>query len=88
MTTAFLKHSRLAAKHMHIDDLPLVVTPHPLNDLTPDEVRELAVAAYPLIVEQLTGQGAIALDARVDFARPAERNPPRRVGSQSSGETR
>lgn len=60
---------------MHIDDIPLVVTPHPLNDLTPEEVRELAVAAYPLIVQQLTGQGVIAQDAHVDFARPAKRKP-------------
>lgn len=60
---------------MHIDDLPLVVTPHPLNDLTPDEVRELAVAAYPLIVQQLTGQSVNGQDARVDFLRPDKRNP-------------
>jgi hypothetical protein len=37
--------------------LPLLVLPHPLNDLTPDQVRELARAAYPIVIEQLTGMG-------------------------------
>lgn len=69
-----MNHARLAAKNLHIDDLPLLVPPHPLYDLTPEQLRELARAAYPLIVEQLTGQGPQALITRVDFVRPAERN--------------
>ena len=73
VSTAFLTHGRLAAKNLQLDDLPLVVTPHPLNDLTPDEVRELARSAYPVIIEQLTGQGALAQHTLVDFVHPAMR---------------
>ena len=77
ISTAFLNHARLAAKNLHIDNLPLVVGPHPFNDLTPEELRELAQAAYPLILEQLTGQGTLPLDAHADFVHPAKRNPQR-----------
>ena len=75
MSTAFLTHGRLAAKNLQLDELPLLVTPHPLNDLTPDEVRELARSAYPVVIEQLTGQGALAKHTRIDFVHPAERAP-------------
>ena len=65
---------RLAAKNLQLDDLPLVVTPHPLNDLTPEQVRELARSAYPVIVEQLTGQGVLEKHTQVDYVHPAARN--------------
>ena len=87
VTTAFLNHARLAAKHLRLDRLPLVVTPHPLNDLTPEQLRELARAAYPLIVEQLTGQGALAQNAHVDYIHPGERNRQRRTEAASSTDT-
>ncbi len=86
VTTAFLQHAQLAAKNLHFDDLPLVVTLHPLNDLTPDEVRELARAAYPLIIEQLTGQAALARNVNVDFIHPAERGGQRRTAAGSARE--
>ena len=73
VSAAFLTHGRLAAKNLQLDDLPLVVTPHPLNDLTPAEVRELARAAYPLVIRQLTGQGALEKHSKVDFVHPAAR---------------
>jgi len=56
--------------------LPLLVTPHPLNDLTSDEVHELARSAYPVIVRQLTGQGALDKHTKIDFIHPAERGAP------------
>jgi len=74
VSTAFLTHGRLAARNLQLDDLPLVVTPHPLNDLTPEQVRELARSAYPIIVEQLTGQGVLEQHTRVDYVHPAARN--------------
>ncbi len=74
VSTAFLTHGHLAAKNLQLDDLPLLVLPHPLNDLTPDEVRDLARAAYPVVIEQLTGQGKQALHTKVDFVHPASRN--------------
>ena len=81
VSTAFLTHGRLAAKNLQLDDLPLVVTPHPLNDLTPAEVRELARAAYPVIIRQLTGQGALEKHTVVDYVHPAARNrAPREPG--------
>ena len=73
VSTAFLTHGRLAAKNLQLDDLPLVVTPHPLNDLTPAEVRELARAAYPIIIRQLSGPGVPEQHTKVDYAHPAAR---------------
>ncbi len=73
VSMAFLTHGRLAAKNLQLDDLPLLVVPHPLNDLTPDEVRELARSAYPIVIEQLTGHGVIAPHTRVDYLHPASR---------------
>jgi hypothetical protein len=81
VSTAFLTHGRLAAKNLQLDDLPLVVTPHPLNDLTPADVRELARCAYPIIIRQLTGQGALEKHTLVDYVHPAARNrAPRDAG--------
>jgi hypothetical protein len=64
---------RLAAKHLQIDSLPLVVLPHPLNDLTPDDVMDLARAAYPIIIQQLTSQQPLEESTRVDYIHPAVR---------------
>ena len=88
VSTAFLTHARLAAKNLQIDNLPVVVGPHPFNDLKPEELRELAAAAYPLIVEQLTGQGALALNAHADFIHPAKRNRSQRTDAALSEESR
>jgi len=74
VSTAFLTHGHLAAKNLQMEALPLLVVPHPLNDLTPDEVRELARAAYPVVIEQLTGQGAQAPHTQVNFTHPASRH--------------
>jgi len=73
VTTAFLRHARLAAKNLKLETLPLIVTPHPLNDLTVEQVRELARAAYPTVIAQLTGAGPIPEETRIDFIHPAER---------------
>ncbi|MBI2293702.1 MAG: hypothetical protein HYU73_25890 [Betaproteobacteria bacterium] len=63
----------MAAKNLQIDSLPLLVTPHPLNDLTPDEVLNLARAAYPVVIRQLTSQEPLEVSARIDFVHPAVR---------------
>ena len=73
MTTAFLTLGRQAAKSLKIENLPLTITPHPLNDLTVEEVRELADAAYPTLLAQLTNQGVQPRDAYVEFVLPALR---------------
>ena len=73
VTTAFLKHARLAAKNLKLEKLPLVVTPHPLNDLTIEQVTELARAAYPAIIAHLTATGALPEETHVAFIHPAER---------------
>ena len=72
VTTVFLTHARMAAKNLQLDALPLIVTPHPLNDLTPDQMRDLARAAYPAVIRQLTGQGALDRDTWIDFVHPAQ----------------
>ena len=74
-------HARHAAKNLRIDELPLLITPHPINDLTPDEVRDMAKAAYPTIVKQLTGNECEA-DTKIDYVLPAERA--RRAGKAQS----
>jgi hypothetical protein len=74
VSTAFRLHGRMAAKNLQLDDLPQLVVPHPLNDLTADEVRDLARAAYPVVVEQLTGLGKQALDTLVEYVHPASRS--------------
>lgn len=72
VSKAFLTHGRLAAKNLQLDDLPLIVTPHPLNDLTPAEMMELARAAYPIVVKQLTSR-ELEPHTYVDFVHPAAR---------------
>jgi hypothetical protein len=67
VSTAFRAHGRMAAKNLQMEDLPQLVVPHPLNDLTPDDVRDLARAAYPVVVEQLTGMQKQALDTWVKY---------------------
>jgi hypothetical protein len=71
VSTAFRLHGRLAAKNLQLDDLPQLVVPHPLNDLTREQVHDLARAAYPAVIEQLTGMGKQALDTPVNFVHPA-----------------
>ena len=71
VSTAFLTHGHLAAKNLQLPDLPLLVTPHPLNDLTPDQMRELARSAYPIVLRQLTGQGPLERHTPVSFVHPA-----------------
>ena len=73
VSRVFLTHARLAARNLQLEELPLVVTPHPLNDLTPDDVRELARSAYPVIIRQLTGQGPLDRETFLDYVHPAER---------------
>jgi len=71
VSSAFLTHGRLAARNLQLEELPLVVTPHPLNDLTEEQVAELARAAYPVIIKQLTGQGMLEKETKVNYVRPA-----------------
>jgi hypothetical protein len=72
ITTVFQTHARLAAKHLHIERLPLLITPHPLNDLDAEQIRALAKACYPVILEQLTGQGVLEPNVRIAFERPGK----------------
>ena len=74
VTTAFLTHAQLAARNLQLDELPLLVTPHPLNDLTSEQMHELARAAYPVVVMQLTQQGAIDKHSEIDYVHPARQN--------------
>ena len=52
----------------------MVIAPHPVNDLDPDTLRDLARAAYATIVEQLTAQGSYDACVHVDFIHPGKRN--------------
>jgi hypothetical protein len=79
-----VKHARLAAKNLKLEKLPLVVTPHPLNDLTVDQVRELAAAAYPRIIAHLTTPTPVPEQSEVAFVHPADRSK----GSGSDHEER
>ena len=74
ITSAFLNHALAAAKHLHNDGLPLVVPPHPLYDLSPDLLRQLAQCAYPHIIQQLTQEVAESTVLRVNFQRPPKQS--------------
>lgn len=73
VTTAFIRPARLAAGNLQLEGLPLIVTPHPLNDLEPEQVKALAAAVYPLILLHLTGQGPLEPTAYAPFEHPARR---------------
>ena len=60
-------------RHLNADALPLVVPPHPLYDLPPAELQEVARRAFPLIVAQLTTGSAPEPLLTVDYRRPAVR---------------
>lgn len=64
-------HARHAAKNLRLDELPLLITPHPINDLTPDQVRDMAKVAYPTIVKQLTST-ELEANTKIDYVLPAE----------------
>ena len=67
-----MNHASLAAKNLHIEDLPLLVPPHPLYDLTPAQVREVARIAYPVIIKQLTSSGTLPRIERINYVRPTD----------------
>lgn len=71
VSSAFVTHAHLAAKNVQLAELPLLVTPHPLNDLTPGEMRELARSAYRVVIRQLTWQAPLDRDTKIDFIHPA-----------------
>jgi len=64
---------RLAAKNLQIDSLPLLILPHPLNDLRPEEVRDMARLAYPVVIQQLCSQEPLEDATRIDYVHPAAR---------------
>ncbi len=73
ISASFRIHARLAAKNQGIEEIPILITPHPVSDLTHDQLREMAVAAFPVVMEQLTGQGVLAQNQPIDFVHPAVR---------------
>jgi hypothetical protein len=83
VSTVFLTTGRLAAKNLQIDNLPLVVTPHPLNDLTPEQVRDLACAAYPIIIQQLTSHEPLDESVYVEYVHPLSR---KKLGKETANQ--
>lgn len=73
VTVPFREPARLTAISMGVPKLPLVVLPHPVGDLPEHEVRAMAEAAYPVIVDALTKAGDGAADHFVDFQLPGGR---------------
>ncbi len=84
VSTAFLTHGHLAAKNLQLDDLPLLVTPHPLNDLTPEQMRDLARSAYPTVIRQLTSQSPLERHTHIDFIHPARERTRRDANSKAA----
>lgn len=58
---------------MDVPKLPLIVLPHPVADLAPGELREMAGRAYPLIVKALTEPSQDSSDYFVDYVLPGGR---------------
>ena len=75
VTQPFLEPARLNAAAMGAPRLPLIVLPHPVGDLTAEEVAEMARRAYPLIVTALTQPNQDASDYFVDYVLPDQRKP-------------
>ena len=73
ISAAFRVHARLAARNQNIDNVPVLITPHPVNDLNDAQLREMAAAALPVIIDQLTNTGALVAETRIDFIHPAAR---------------
>ncbi len=72
ISKAFALHARHAAKNLQIDELPLLITPHPVNHLTPEQLREMAQAAYPTVVKQLIGK-ELEADTHIAYVLPSVR---------------
>ena len=73
VTQPFHEPARLSAVSMGVPNLPLVVLPHPVADLTPEELGEMARKAYPHIVAALTRKGPDTIDFIVDYQLPDRR---------------
>ena len=58
---------------MGVPRLPLIVLPHPVGDLGEEELKKMAILAYPLIVKALTQPSQDAIDYFVDYVRPGKR---------------
>ncbi len=86
ISASFRTHARLAAKNQDINDLPILITPHPLNDLTLEQLREMAQVAFPVVIEHLTGQGKLAQNYPIDYVHPAARSGGYCIEATSSGE--
>jgi hypothetical protein len=50
-TKPFEMMARLEAEGMGLPELPMVVAPHPLMTRTPAELKEIAAALLPLVVD-------------------------------------
>ena len=73
VTTAFREQARLHAQALGVGGLPLVVLPHPVGDLPPGDLEEMARAAYPLIRAALTGPPEGEPDFWASYTLPSER---------------
>ena len=71
VTTAFHEPARLHAKALGVGELPMVVLPHPVGDLPPADLEEMARAAYPQIRDALTDKPAAVPDHHVDYTLPS-----------------
>jgi hypothetical protein len=61
------------------------VTPHPVNDLTPEQLLDMARAAYPMIIKHLTSQGEIEESTEIDYVHPATRLRSARAEANGGG---
>ncbi len=73
VTQPFLEPARLFAVSMDVPRLPLIVLPHPVADLAPEELKEMARRAYPLILKALTEPNQDSSDYFVDYVLPDRR---------------
>ena len=59
---------------MGVPRLPLIVLPHPVADLLPEELAEMARKTYPHVVAALTREGLNSADFFVEYERPERRS--------------
>jgi hypothetical protein len=71
VTTGFHEHGRINAQNIGAPDLPLIVLPHPVGQLAPSDVDQMAQASLDAVLAALmAAKGSLRLDYLVNYILP------------------
>lgn len=54
VTEMFLESGRATAKNLAMPEVPIIPIPHPIANLSPEELKARTEAAFPQVLEALT----------------------------------